>query len=380
MDNNAKKRLLVSRFLLSVSIFFVFIAGWLIGTQIERSKTQLDLSKFWRAYSLITSKFSGEVDKGKAVDGAIRGLVESLDDPYSAYLDNEEYKQLEEDLSGEFEGIGAVLTERDGKVIVVEPMEDSPAIKAGLLKNDHIIAVDGKSVIGQTLEEIVNKIRGPKGTEVILTVRRNEVEKEIKIVRDNIDVKTVTFEKRENTGIIKITQFSNDTVLGVKRAIEELEKLNVDNYLIDLRNNPGGFLDTVPVIASYFLPPGTVVVKQSSNGVKGDVLRTNTAPLVPNKPIFIYMNGGSASAAEILAGALRDHGRAILLGEKSFGKGSVQDILVLRGGTALRLTVSEWLTPNNQKINKIGIEPDHRIEAENEEQEIVKALEYIRGN
>lgn len=378
--DNAKKRLLVSRILLSVSIFFVFVAGWLIGTQAERSKTQLDLSKFWRVYSLVTSKFSGDVDKEKAVDGAIRGLVESLDDPYSAYLDNKEYKQLEEDLSGEFEGIGAVLTQKDNKVIVVEPIEDSPAIEAGLLKDDHIIAVNETSVIGETLEEIVNKIRGPKGTEVILTVLRADEEIDIKITRDKIDIKTVSYQKKDSTGIIKITQFSNDTAVGVKDAITELEKLGVDNYLIDLRNNPGGFLNTVPVIAGYFLPPGTVVVKQSSKGVEGDVLRTTAAPIVPNKPLYIYLNSGSASAAEILAGALRDYDRATLIGEKSFGKGSVQDILTLRGGTALRLTISEWLTPNDEKINKIGIEPDHVIEADNEEQEIIKALEFISQN
>lgn len=329
---------------------------------------------------MVTSKFSGDVDKEKAVDGAIRGLVESLDDPYSAYLDNKEYKQLEEDLSGEFEGIGAVLTQKDNKVIVVEPIEDSPAIEAGLLKDDHIIAVNETSVIGETLEEIVNKIRGPKGTEVILTVLRADEEIDIKITRDKIDIKTVSYQKKDSTGIIKITQFSNDTAVGVKDAITELEKLGVDNYLIDLRNNPGGFLNTVPVIAGYFLPPGTVVVKQSSKGVEGDVLRTTAAPIVPNKPLYIYLNSGSASAAEILAGALRDYDRATLIGEKSFGKGSVQDILTLRGGTALRLTISEWLTPNDEKINKIGIEPDHVIEADNEEQEIIKALEFISQN
>ena len=375
--DNAKKRLLISRLLLFVSVFFIFVAGWLIGTQIERSQTQLDLSKFWRVYSLVTSKFSGDVDEEKAVDGAIKGLVESLDDPYSAYLNNKEYLQLEEDLNGKFEGIGAVLTQKDGKVIVVEPIEDSPAIRAGLLKDDHIIAVDGSSVSGETLEEIVNKIRGPKGTEVTLTVIRAGKEVEIKITRDSIDIKTVSFEKRESTGIIRITQFSNDTSSRVREAIIELEKLGVDNYLIDLRDNPGGFLNIVPIIAGYFLPPGTVVVKQSSQGVEGEVLRTTGAPLVPSKPIYVYLNGGSASAAEILAGALKDHGRATLLGEKSFGKGSVQDILNLRGGTALRLTVSEWLTPNGQIINKVGIEPDHQIEADDQEQEIIQALEFI---
>ena len=375
--DNAKKRLLISRLLLFVSVFFIFVAGWLIGTQIERSQTQLDLSKFWRVYSLVTSKFSGDVDEEKAVDGAIKGLVESLDDPYSAYLNNKEYLQLEEDLNGKFEGIGAVLTQKDDKVIVVEPIEDSPAIRAGLLKDDHIIAVDGSSVSGETLEEIVNKIRGPKGTEVTLTVVRAGKEVEIKITRDSIDIKTVSFEKRESTGIIRITQFSNDTSSGVREAIIELEKLGVDNYLIDLRDNPGGFLNIVPIIAGYFLPPGTIVVKQSSQGTEGDVLRTTGAPLVPSKPIYVYLNGGSASASEILAGALKDHGRATLLGEKSFGKGSVQDILNLRGGTALRLTVSEWLTPNGQRINKVGIEPDHQIEADDQEQEIIKALEFI---
>ncbi|MEX2361726.1 MAG: S41 family peptidase [Patescibacteria group bacterium] len=377
MKDNARKRLIASRIFAVVAVFFVFSAGWLLGTQTERSRTALDLSKFWRVYSLISAKFPGTIDKDKAVDGAIHGLVESLSDPYSAYLDQKEYKQLTEDLNGEFEGIGAVLTKEGDKIIVVEPIADSPAIKAGLKQNDQIIAVDGTEVVDQTLEQVVTKIRGPKGSEVVLTVLRGTKAQKITITRDTIEIVTVRYEKQGDVGIIRITQFGSDTVSGVKDAITKLEALGASKYLIDLRGNPGGFLNVAVGVAGLFLPPDTTVVKQVYQGGASDELKTVTPPVLPNNPLYVYIDGGSASASEILAGALRDNDRATLIGQKSYGKGSVQDILSLRGSTGLKITIAEWLTPNGDHINKVGINPDHQIIDGTQLAELNAAIKYI---
>lgn len=377
LDSAQRKRLLASRVLGGLAIIFVFASGYLLGIQWERSHSILDLSKFWRVYSLVSSKYPGVINEEKAVDGAIRGFIDSLEDPHSAYLDELEYRQLEEDLTGEFEGIGAVLTQRDGKTVVVEPIEDSPAIRAGLQSDDEIIAVDGISVSGLVLEEVITKIRGQKGTSVTLTVQRNGTQRDFEIVRDTIDVKSVSSELSGTVGIIRITQFGDDTVDGVKAAVEALEKQGATKYLLDLRDNPGGYLNVAVSVSELFLPPNSVVVKQVYQGGHEDSLKTGRAPLLPTKPLYVFINGGSASASEIVAGALQDHGRAEVIGEKSFGKGSVQDILPLRGSTALRLTIAEWLTPDGRHINKVGIEPDKGIIADDDDAELNQAFEYI---
>ena len=377
MKEERAKRLAFSRFLTVVAALLVFAAGVFVGTSAERSKTALDLSKFWRVYALISENYPNKIDQDTAVDGAIRGLVDSLGDPYSSYLDEVERRQLEEDLSGKFEGIGAILTQKDGTTVIVEPIEGSPAAKAGLQKDDVITAVGDEPVAGLVLEDVVSKIRGPEGTKVTLTILRGEQEIKMEIERGTITIESVKSEVRGDVGIIHISQFGDDTVDGVNRAIADLEKKNVARYLIDLRDNPGGYLNTVPPIAGLFLPPGSTVVKQLYQGGEHDELRTTDAPVVPSKPLYIFINGGSASASEILAGALQDHGRATVLGEKSYGKGSVQDIINLRGNTALRLTIAEWVTPNDRHISKVGIEPDHQIANNDDAAGLQQALDFI---
>ncbi len=380
LDVARGKRLAVSRFLTVVAALLVFGAGVFVGTSAERSRTVLDLSKLWRVYSLISENYPGEINKETAVDGAIRGLVDSLGDPYSAYLGEVERRQLEEDLSGQFEGIGAILTQKDGTTVIVEPIEGSPAAIAGLQKDDVITAVGDEVVAGLVLEDVVSKIRGPKGTKVTLTILRDGTELTMEIERGTITVESVKSEKRGDIGIIHIRQFGDDTVEGVRSAIADLEKQNVTAYLIDLRDNPGGYLNSVPPIAGFFLPPGSTVVKQLYQGGQKDELRTTEAPLVSTKPLYIFINGGSASASEILAGALQDHGRATVLGEKSYGKGSVQDIINLRGNTALRLTIAEWITPNDRHISKVGIEPDQQIVNDDNAAGLQQALDFIASH
>ncbi len=377
MKEERAKRLAVSRFLAVVAALIIFVAGVFVGTSAERNRTALDLSKFWRVYALISENYPGEIDEDVAVDGAIRGLVDSLGDPYSSYLDEVERRQLEEDLSGQFEGIGAILTQKDGATVIVEPIVDSPAAKAGLLKDDIIVAVGGEPVAGLVLDDVVAKIRGPEGTKVTLTILRGGNELTFEIERGTIIVESVKSEGRGDVGVIHISQFGDDTVEGVRAAIEDLEKKGVAKYLIDLRDNPGGFLDTVPPIAAFFLPPDTTVVKQLYQGGYHDQLRTTEAPIIPSKPLYVLINNGSASASEILAGALQDHKRATILGEKSYGKGSVQDIINLRGNTALRLTIAEWITPNDRHISKVGIEPDHQITGDDDAAGLQQALDFI---
>lgn len=379
MEKEQRKRLIISRLFTFLAVLFVFMAGLVVGTQASTVKNDLDLSRFWHVYSLISSKYPGDIDKTKIVEGAIRGMIDSLDDPHTSYLSELESQRLEEDLSGRFEGIGAVLTNIEGRTVVVEPIEDSPALKAGLRKDDVIIEVDGESTADMVLEQVVSKIRGPEGTKVSLVVLRGEQEISLEIERGTITVSSVKYERRGNIGVIRISQFGDDTVSAMNEAITELEKQKVSSYLIDLRNNPGGYLGAARRVTGYFLPPGSVVVKETRQGGKTSELKTTGTPLIPTKPVFVFINGGSASSSEILAGALQDYERAVIIGEKSYGKGSVQDLVTLRSGSALRLTIAEWLTPNGRRINKAGIEPDHVITSDTAEEGLNRALEFIRS-
>jgi len=375
----SRQRRIASRVFVGLSVLFIFLAGWLFGSYYQQSKDGLDLTKFWHVYSLIKDRYPGSFDADKAVDGAIGGLVSSLEDPYSSFLTEEDKKRLEEDLSGEFEGIGAILTQKDSQIVVVGILDGSPASTAKLQADDVILAVNQELTDGQVLDQVVSRIRGPKGSEVTLTIRRSEKVSEITIKRDRIEVKSVTYSKSGEVGVIKIAQFGDDTIVGLKEAITDLEKQGSKKYLIDLRDNPGGYLGVVTEAAGFFLPPGSVVVKEKFRGSRGDEIKTKGTPLIPTKPIFVLINGGSASASEILAGALQDHQRAEVLGEKSYGKGSVQDVLNLRGNTALRLTIAEWLTPKDRAINKVGIEPDRKIASDSDEKELESALNYINS-
>lgn len=378
-----RRRRIYSRVLVVSAIALVFLSGVISGGAYERSRQKVDLNQFWNVYGLLERRYVGEIDPKKASDGAVQGLVESLGDPYSAYLPEEEKKKLDEELSGSFEGIGAVLSQRNKQTIIVELIEGSPASKSTLKVNDTVVAVDDVPVEGLVLEEVVAKIRGPKDTSVVLTVARDGTEQPIKVTvtRADIQVKSVTSSMKGTVGYIDIAQFGDDTVDAVKAAIEELKKKKATAYVVDLRDNPGGYLNAVPPIAGQFLPP-SVIVKERYKSGKVDSLRSVALPVIPDAPLYVLVNGGSASASEILAGALQDYGRAKLIGEKTFGKGSVQDIIPLYGNTALRLTIAEWLTPKDRAINKKGIEPDVTVADERTDGRdpvLEKALELAAG-
>lgn len=358
-----QKRQLFSRLLVTFAVLLVFAAGMVAGTSMERRKSALDLTQFWNVYGLLQKEYIGTLDKDKAVEGATKGLVESLDDPYSSYLPADERKRLDEELSGQFDGIGAILSEKDRRTEIVELIPSSPAEKAGLKANDLILAVDDQPTEGLVLDEVVSKIRGPKDTTVTLLVERSGTDDPIvfKITRAKIQVKSVKSEMKGQVGYIDVSQFGDDTVEGVTEAVKSLKDKKAKAIILDLRNNPGGYLNSVPPIAGLFLPP-SVIVKEKYKSGKTDSLRSTSVPILPDTPLFILVNDSSASASEILAGALQDYDRATLIGEKTYGKGSVQDIIPLYGSAALRLTIAEWLTPKDRAINKMGIEPDVVIE------------------
>ncbi|HUD20828.1 MAG TPA: S41 family peptidase [Candidatus Saccharimonadales bacterium] len=354
LSKNALRRLF-----LGVAIVLAFGASFFGGAAYEKSRQQLDLSKFWDVYSLVKSNYVGDINKTDVVNGAIEGMVAGLGDPFSSYLTQDQSQNLNSELSGQFEGIGAELTDKNGQVVVVAPITDSPAEKAGLKANDVIVAVDGKSTDGQTLDQVVNEIRGTKGTTVKVTVTRGSQDApiDLTITRDSIQVKSVTWKMIGSVGYIDISQFGDDTVNLATQAVNELNAKNPKAMVIDLRNNPGGYLNDVSPIAGMFISP-SVVVKEKYRAGMTDSISSTAIPVMPNTPMYLLVNGGSASAAEILAGALQDYGRAKLVGAKTFGKGSVQNVIDLSDGSALRITIAEWLTPKDRAINKVGLTPD----------------------
>ncbi len=380
---NSKQRT-VGRFFLLLCLVLVFGAGFVTGAGYQLSRVRLNLNEFWQVYTLVEEQHVGSIDKKKAVEGATRGFVESLGDPYSGFLSAEERSNLDQELSGEFEGIGARLDDKNGNIVVVSPLTDSPAEKAGLKPNDILLEIDGVSTEGMSLDEAVSKIRGKSGTAVALSVFRANQDQPIKltITRQAILVPSVTWKMVGTIGYIEVSQFGDDTVALAKQAVEEIKAKAPSAIVLDLRNNPGGYLNDVAPLAAAFLPPSSVVTIQKFKVKPSEEIKTIGVPVFPETKLFVLVNGGSASASEILAGALKDYGRAKIVGQKTFGKGSVQDIIPLGGGAALRLTVAEWLTPKGNVVNKVGIEPDVKVDGEKTEATdpiLDKALELARS-
>jgi carboxyl-terminal processing protease len=297
-------------------------------------------------------------------------MVSSLEDPYTFFLTPEENKESKDDLGGKFEGIGAQLGLQDNRIIVVAPLKNSPAVRAGVLAGDFINKVNGQSTKNWTLPQAVSKIRGQKGTKVTLTLERDGKEKDIAIVRDQIQVDSVelSYEKKgaQTVAVIKVNQFGDNTNEEWDRAVNEVaqkwKSKEIKGLVLDVRDNPGGYLDGSVYLASEFLPLDSLVVKQESTVENTKTYTVERRGLLLDMPLVTLINKGSASASEILAGSLRDHKRTTLVGEKSFGKGSVQEALDLKGGAGLHVTVAKWILPNGDWINEKGIEPATVIE------------------
>jgi len=298
----------------------------------------------------------------------VAGAVAGLGDPYSVFFPPKDAQEFQNELSGQFEGIGAEVAIKNQELVVVTPLDDSPALKAGLKAGDFIYKIDGTATAGLSVEEAVAKIRGTAGTKVILTIVRKGQDKpiEVPIVRAQIEVKSVSYEIKEvngkKIGYLKISRFGDDTEGLFNQAVSDFLVKNVNGIAVDLRNNPGGYLDTAVALAGNWVEEGkTVVIQRYGDGTE-DTHKSKGPARLSGIPTVVLINGGSASASEILSGALHDHNLAQLVGEKSFGKGSVQELIDLRDNAELKITVAKWLTPNGHDLNKDGLEPDVKVE------------------
>jgi carboxyl-terminal processing protease len=321
----------------------------------------LDFKTVESVYDTLKQKYDGKLDIAKLQDGLNKGLVDAAGDPYTTYLSAAEAKEFKDDLEGTFSGIGAELGKRNDKLVVIAPIDGSPAQKAGLRAADQIIKIDSEDATSLSVDEAVAKIRGKAGTEVKLGLVRGDTPLELKITRAQITVPSVTSEiMAGNIGYLKISRFSEDTSSLARKAAEDFKAKNVTGLVVDVRNNGGGLLSSSVDVAGLWLD-NKVVVEEREGGRTKAALRSEGNPPLAGIKTAMLINEGSASASEILAGALRDHGAATLIGEKSFGKGSVQELIDLDNGAQLKVTVARWYTPNGKNIDKEGIKPDVEV-------------------
>lgn len=341
------------------------LAGPLLAQETEKNVSvyqQLDL--FGLIFERIRSSYVEEVDEGELIEAAINGMLTSLD-PHSSYLPPQDYQEMQVDTRGEFGGLGIEVTQEEGYIKVITPMDDTPAMDAGVEAGDFIIAVDGESVLGLSLQEAVDLMRGPVGSAILLTVIREDLEEplDIEIVRDVIKVASSKVRIVSDAVVIRISSFNDQSYPGMRdglaKALEEVGGLEeINGVVLDLRNNPGGLLTSGINISDAFLDQGEIVSTRGRNPEDGDRFNATPGDLIEGKPMVVLINSGSASASEIVAGALQDHRRAIVIGERSFGKGSVQSVMSVQGDGAMRLTTARYYTPSGRSIQSLGVAPD----------------------
>jgi carboxyl-terminal processing protease len=374
--------------LLFSGIFFFF--GFSIGKNQQTTAVSFDLAKvenkntndevdfalFWDVWDLVKEKYvdHDSLEAQAMINGAINGMLAATGDPYTVFLDEEKFADLNEELNGSFEGIGAEVGIKDEILTIVTPLTDSPAEKAGLRAGDKVAEIEGQTTADMSIDDAVDKMRGPKGTELHLKVYREDDDgmmesHDITVVRDTIHIDSVRVDFLDD-GIahVKLIQFGEDTIKEFNKIIAQMKQNNTKGIVLDMRNDPGGILHTAVVIASKFLPNNAVVVmEEDANGERTNLYTSGPHPLL-DMPIVVLVNEGSASAAEILAGALRDNREDVtIVGAQSFGKGSVQELIPMGSSTAAKITVAKWLTPSGEQINKVGIKPDVEVEYTNED-------------
>ncbi|MBI4692216.1 MAG: S41 family peptidase [Candidatus Terrybacteria bacterium] len=355
---------------------------------------EIDFSPFWKAWNTIESKYASNDGRNsqEMVWGAIKGLVGSLDDPYSVFFPPQEAKQFQEDMQGDFGGVGMEIGIRKGVLTVISPLKDTPAERAGIKAGDKILKIDDEITSDMSVEQAVRLIRGEKGTSVKLTIFHKDAEKpvEITIIRDIIQIPVLDTEKKpEGIFIIKMYNFSGNSTNIFRNTLREFIFSGSDKLILDLRNNPGGYLESAVDIASWFLPVGKIVAREKFSSGEEKVFRSKGYDIFDSPagelPMVVLVNEGSASASEILAGALQEHGVAKLVGIKTFGKGSVQELIEITPDTSLKLTIARWLTPNGKSISEQGLEPDIKIEITdkdieaNRDPQMEKAIEILRN-
>ncbi|MEK7519572.1 MAG: S41 family peptidase [Patescibacteria group bacterium] len=378
-------------------IFLSFTAGFFLGESFGQSKclvcppADIDLSLFWEAYSLIQERFvdASKLNDQKLIEGAAIGMVKALEDPHTVLLNPSDTKKFLEEVSGRFEGIGMEIGKRNEELQVISPLQGTPAQRAGLRPGDRILKIGDTITSEISVDEAVSMIRGPKNTEVTLTIFRQgwDKEKEIKIVRAIIDIPSLKWDLVEDDiAHIQLYNFSEKADFDFSKAAFEILNSPAKKIILDLRNNPGGYLEVAQDIAGWFLEEGQVVTIEDFGGKQEQQFyKAQGNAKFKQYPIVILINQGSASGSEILAGSLRDNRQVKLIGEKSFGKGSVQELESLRKGYSLKITIAHWLTPKGEFISEKGLEPDIKIEMtekdyeEEKDPQLDKAIEIIKN-
>jgi carboxyl-terminal processing protease len=363
----------------------------------DRAPSNVDAAQLWRAWHLLEENYiqthasSATPTAEERLWGAIEGLTESYKDPYTVFMPPQEAKMFKEEISGAFEGVGMELGQKDGKLIVIAPLKDSPAYRAGIKSGDFVAAIDGKPTEGAAVEDAVKRIRGPKGTTIKLTIVREgeSAPQEISIVRDTISIPVLKHEKREDgIYVIELYSFSANSRELFRQALRAFLESGSNKLLLDLRGNPGGYLEASVDMASYFLPVGATVVTEDFKGNQTNKVHRSLGYNVfanRNLSMAILVDQGSASASEILAGALKEHGIAKVIGTRTFGKGSVQELLELGNGAQLKVTIARWLTPKGTSISEGGLMPDITVERTAEDVKAAKdpqkdaAITYLKG-
>jgi carboxyl-terminal processing protease len=385
--------------LLIFSLLFAFGAGYVLAQSPQAPialfgpagdapvETDELFAPFWEVWDLVHTRYYDQpVDDEALMSGAIEGMLAVLDDPHTRYLSPEDEANTRERMDGEFQGIGAEVESNDGNITIVSPIVDSPAEAAGLLPGDILRAADGVELTGLDLIEAVSIVRGPAGTAVTLLVERDGEQFEVEIVRDVVALVSVRSEMlEENLAYIRLTQFGYRTTAEMKEALAELMAQNPSGLILDLRRNPGGGLDTVVEIADEFLADGVVLEEEFGNG-HVQTFESSNEGLAEEIPMVVLIDEGSASASEVLAGAIRDRDRGILIGQTTFGKGTVQTWHALSNNGGVRITIARWLTPNETWVNEVGLEPDYLIslpDVENidefEDTQLQAAIDFLLG-
>jgi len=367
--NSNKKIMKISKYSLVILSFVVvgFIFGVNHGRGIASDESAgVDMGEFWKAWNIVQDKFV-DIDDVKEKDliyGAIQGMVGSLDDPYTTFFTPEEKKSFDESIYGNFGGVGMEVGMVDDYITVVSPLKNTPAERVGIKPGDIIVYIDDKSTSGMTIDDAVAKIRGEKGTSVKITVRReNEKENiEFEVMRDTIKIPILETRIEKDIYVIELYNFTGSVKKDFGEAIAKFSVSPLNKLIIDLRGNPGGYLDAAIDVASYFLPEGTVVVQEDFGDHKKALRSTGKLLEKDNIELVILIDSGSASASEIVAGALTEHGVATTIGRKTFGKGSVQELIDVSKNTSLKVTIAKWLTPEGKTISKEGLEPEINVE------------------
>jgi carboxyl-terminal processing protease len=389
-----RKQNLIFPFLIIVILFVFSLGFWFGRSQVVCPvcpPEDVDFSLLWEAWRTIEEKYvdKEKIDVQEMIYGAVAGMIKALDDPYTVFLKPDNSKRFIEDVKGTFEGVGMEISIRNNQLQVIAPLEGTPAQRAGLRSGDKIIKIDGESTVDMTIDQAVNLIRGTKGTKVVLTVFREEWSetKEIEIIRDSIDIPSLQLEiKEDKIAYLKLYHFSEKAGYDFSQAAVEILASEAEAIILDLRNNPGGYLEIAQDIAGWFLEKGEIVVIEDFGEDKESkqFLAKGNARLA-NYPLVVLINQGSASGSEILAGALRDNKQAIIIGQTSFGKGSVQELIRLKQGSSIKVTIAKWLTPKGDLITDIGLEPDIKVEItdqdfdQGKDPQLDKALETIKN-